>query len=360
MGVNTKNNILRPALSQQSKLANNKAQPVTEVKKASELSSATNLATAEASKPLKKFTEIHLDGKDPRVTPDIKHVLKYFAADLDKDKKEQAVLSEDGKTLVVSLSGENAYKGFFKATPLYLKPVLWIKQLVGKIGKLFGGKGYLKQDLGLQKYREMFLPSKNSNLTHRAEDEKHFIQNLRNNHYHAQVAFTYCEKHKQFRHKPEMITITDSLHTAAKKIGLDHDARKRYKHDYMIDKAIPIRAKNFNILNDMFDAFMTGIPGLVNQLYVNFTIPGLNERHAVKDYPTMLPLQKIDGSWETAQNDYSKLHIFKDPSLGQVELGPNLAEILAQIQTTSGPVDRSVDHKDVINEAIEYNKKILV
>jgi hypothetical protein len=268
----------------------------------------------------KKYVFKKLIATEAQDKPELKQLLTNYGID-GKNQYNNAVLSDDGKTLVVVTDGITALKMGCGGTD----------SLRRFLNKTFGWlTGASSKRAFAKKYSELFnaVNSKDpNNMVH--ESLTHLIKGLKENHYHAVHVFHQDEKGK-FKKTPDAVAITDSYyyvmqaHEKAETKDRAKDLavmKEDYKKAYAIDKIVPLTSS----AKDLKDVFHQAVEGLyAAQSFDLLTVPGqvhsrpnvtTNDLH-YEEVPFNQVAQKQDGEWK----------IYGDKSLVKDNYFPNAQE----------------------------------
>lgn len=208
---------------------------------------------------------------------DLQAILKRFKVKNDPQQKyNNAVLSADGKTLMVVSDGLTALKQNFGGAS-------WIGRVFnGTLGwarKLFTG---VDTNVATKKYKELFTYLENNdenNMVH--ESPKHLFKGLKDNHYHAVSIFRLDEKSGKFKKNPAVVSVIDSYQLLVEqqlkyekdKIRLSklQNLDKRMENYFAVDKIIPIDETETNF-QEVFHQIAEGL--YQAQPYDLLTLPG--------------------------------------------------------------------------------------
>jgi|GEM_PF-3935636 len=234
---------------------------------AQEDKASKNLAAEEIQKQLhtkpgniRSYNFKKIKQGDPGLSKNTESILKRFGVD-GSNKYHSAVLSDDGKTLVVISGGKTALSQLFGGSNALSR---FVYKAFGWIGRLFGAP---HRGIASSKYNELYNASHESSPEgFKGEPIKHLLTALLKDQYHSVSVFHKDDKTGDFNKQPVALAITDAYyHLFDTFMPLDkvspkeiEDYKNKYKKFYSIDKLIPL-SKNPAEFKDIYHQVVEGL-----------------------------------------------------------------------------------------------------
>jgi hypothetical protein len=197
---------------------------------------------------------------DSNLSKNTENILKRFGVD-GNNKYHTAVLSEDGKSLIVISGGKTTLSQLFGGSNVISR---FFYKIFGGIGRLFGAP---HKALAWKKYNDHYNSSHEKNPEgFKGEPIKHLISALAKDQYHGVNIFHKNEKTGDFDIQPNVIAITDAYyHLFDTFMPLDkvpdEEIKKyktQYKKYYSIDKLITLSDSPKN-LKELYHEIVEGL-----------------------------------------------------------------------------------------------------
>lgn len=205
-----------------------------------------------------KFTKIKAG--DASLSKAAAAILKRYGVD-GSNTWNNAVLSNDGKTLVVVTAGKTTLGQLFGGTNGFTR---LLYKLFGWLPRLFGAP---HRALATSKYSELYNAAHDKNPDgFRGEPLKHLVKALGSGHYHSVAVFHRDEAKGDFNAKPVALAITDAYRNqfdsfmAQDKVDAKEieEYKKKYAKYYSIDKLIPL-SEDVKQLKDIYHQIVEGL-----------------------------------------------------------------------------------------------------
>jgi len=197
---------------------------------------------------------------DQGLSKNTENILKRFGVD-GNNKYHTAVLSDDGKTLVVITAGKTTLSQLFGGSSSVGR---FFYKAFGWLGRLFGAP---HRGIASSKYNEIYNASHENNPEgFKGEPMKHLLSALSKDQYHSVSVFHKDDKTGDFDKQPVALAITDAYYNLFDTfMPLDkvppkeiEEYKNKYKKFYSIDKLITL-SKNPAEFKDIYHQVVEGL-----------------------------------------------------------------------------------------------------
>lgn len=300
-----------------------------------------------------------------------KLLLKHSVYQDDKYKYNNAVLSEDGNTLVIAVNGKTLLANYFGGTGMVSR---FFNRVIGFFTGVFGA---VDKFAGAKKYKELYNQSHQESLDgEKGESLAELRSGLASNHYHGTVVYEKDPKTGTFEKQPKVIGITDAymlfVRPQIKLIKPDATEEEitaleqKFKRYYSLDKVIPLFGLNdkvdFNeirhkIIEGLYQAQgfdLLAVPSQIDPSPMSNT-NDLNYRRV--NWNDVRQLN--NGEWKLMKDNRS-LTLVRPLEKSQEPLPKEIAILDAISQTSSGDASRLGDKETTLmQEAAKLNENSL-
>ncbi len=285
---------------------------------------------------LARNTELNFTTITSSPEPAIQKIIQHYKTD---GKPNTAVLSKDGNSLVVAITGQDAAAKLFNDS--------WFSKIWAKL------RSAPNPGLVMEWYKNYYDPKTNPRLDYKSDDPSDLVKSLKANFYHSQILFKRDPATGVFDIKnPSFVSISDSYWFAAEHAKLGKDVQNRYRHYYTIDKTVANPNDKELMANTatIAESFFTALPK-TNGLIVPFALKDLpNSR--VLDWH--FPLYTKDNKWVEEKGQVS---FIRPAARTTQDIDPVIAKLDMQTRISSGDklMPGYQEHKAIVDRCIEQN-----
>jgi hypothetical protein len=329
-------------------------------------------ALHQAPTQLKNYRLRKISAEDQGLDPAMKNLLiRHNVFKEDKYKYNNAVISEDGNTLVLAVNGRTLLANYFGGTGMISR---FFNRVIGFFTGIFGRADKF---IAAKKYKELYnQPEQQALDGERGESLAELRAGLNSNHYHGTIVYEKDPKTGAFEKKPKAIGITDAymlfVRPQIKLIKPDateeeiKSLEQKFRRYYSLDKVIPLFGLedkvDFNeirhkIIEGLYQAQGFDLLAVPSQIDPN---PNSNTNDLNYRRINWNDIRQMNnGEWKLIKDNRS-ITLVRPLDKAQEPLPKEIAILDAISQTSSGDASRLGDQEiTLMQEAAKLNEVVL-